>query len=382
MVPLVVAQFCPVRRALSILLAVLAMATALSVVTGSSADAAPEVDQRLSQGQCALTGRVWVAGRGCARHHCVKGATMFKEGHDAELCRLSGRNGAEFARPINSRRCADLGRVWIGEINSCASNPNRTRYVIPNAPQCAGAGLTYVNHGEEEGRYDECLTPGRVAKLNRIARRQGDSLNEAALDRNRFNCSYRAGWEMKSGTCVKREGPVPASQRGGFYMVGDSVSWRADNELAARQKDWVLDLRPGRRLDELPGRLSWFRANHADPSQVIVQLGTNRRQGFNEADFRDTIATIPDGTPVLFLLPYRKFTGANAGPVRATKKYANWMRRLAEVRPMTCLADWPTYASHHLSNLVDGEHPNAQHEDWYARYVVRAWGDCAKQLGL
>jgi hypothetical protein len=262
MVAFAVAQFCPVRRALVILLAVLTMAAALSVVTGSPADAAPSVDKRLGQGECALTGRVWVAGRGCARHYCVKGATMFKEGHDAELCRLPGRNGAEFARPINSRRCEDLGRVWIGEVNSCASNPNRARYVVPNAPQCRGNGKIYVNHGEQEGRYDECLTPGRAAKLNKIAKRNKQSLNEAALDRNRFNCSYRAGWVMAQGTCVKREGPVPASQQGGFYMVGDSVSWRADDELAGRERNWILDLRPGRRLDELPGRLDWFRANH------------------------------------------------------------------------------------------------------------------------
>ncbi len=376
------AQFCPVRRALVLLLAVLVTATALSVVSGSPADAAPSVDKRLSQGQCALAGRVWLAGRGCARHYCVKGATMFKEGRDAELCRMRGHNGAEYARPINSRRCKDLGRIWIGEINSCASNPNRARYVVPNAPQCRGNGKIYINHGEEEGRFDECLTPGRVAKLNRIAKRNKQSLNEAALDRNRFNCSYRAGWMMQNGTCEKREGPVPASQQGGFYMVGDSVSWRADDELADRQGKWILDLRPGRRLDELPGRLAWFRANHADPSQVIIQLGTNRRQGFNEADFRATMASLPASTPVLFLLPYRKFTGANMGPVKATKKYGRWMVRLAETRPMTCLSDWPTYAANHLSNLVDGEHPDARHEDWYARYVVRAWGDCAKHLGL
>ena len=379
---IVVAQFCSVRRALAVLLATLIAAATLSVVTGSHADATASVDKRLSQGQCALTGRVWIAGRGCSRHHCIPGATMFKEGHDAELCQLSGRTGAEFARPINSRRCADLGRVWIGAINSCASNPNRARYVVPNAPQCAGAATIYVNHGEEEGRYDECLTPGRAAALERLARRKHESLNEVALDRNRFNCSYRAGWVMDDGVCVKREGPVPASQRGGFYMVGDSVSWRADNELYAREPGWILDLRPGRRLDELPGRLKWFRANHDNPDQLIVQLGTNRRQGFNEDDFRDTMASLPATTPVMFLLPYRKFQGDNAGPVHATKKYGRWMRDLAAGRPLTCLADWPSVAASHLSNLVDGEHPDAAHEGWYARYVVRAWDDCAKQLGL
>ena len=165
-------------------------------------------------------------------------------------------------------------------------------------------------------------------------------------------------------------------------MVGDSVSWRADNELYARQKDWVLDLRPGRRLDELPGRLDWFRANHGDPDQVIVQLGTNRRKGFNESDFRAAVATIPADVPVLFLLPYRNFNGDNAGPVAATKKYAAWMRSLAADRPLTCLSEWPKIAAAHLSNLVDGEHPDAKHEDWYARYVVNAWGSCAKHLGL
>jgi hypothetical protein len=378
----VVAQFCSVRRAFALLLAVLAVAAALTVVAGSAADASASVDRRLSQGQCGLTGRVWLPGRGCARHFCVAGATMFKEGHDAELCKLRGRHGAEFARPINSRRCADLGRIWIGEINSCASNPNRARLVVPNAPQCRGGGKTYVNHREEEGWYDECITPGRLAKLQKIARHKRQPLNEVALDRNRFNCSYRAGWAMKGDTCVKREGPPPASQQGGFLMVGDSVSWRADNELYAREKHWVLDLRPGRRLDELPGRLGWFIANHAAPDQVIIQLGTNRRQGYNEGDFRTTMSVLPATTPVLFLLPYRKFQGDNAGPVAATKKYAQWMRNLAADRPLTCLSDWPKIAASHLSSLVDGEHPDSRHEDWYAKYVVRAWGTCARSLGL
>jgi hypothetical protein len=376
------AQFSSVRRALGALLAVLTTVTALAVLTGSSADATASVDRRLSQRECALAGRVWAPGRGCERHHCVPGATMFKEGHDAELCQLPGRQGAEFARPINSRRCGELGRVWIGEINSCASNPNRARFVVPDASQCTGHGKTYVNHREEEGWYDECVTAGRLAKLEKIARSKNQSLNEVAVDRNRFNCSYRAGWVMKGGLCVKRPGPVPASQQGGFYMVGDSVSWRADNELAAREPKWVLDLRPGRRLDELPGRLEWFRANHDNPDQLVVQLGTNRRQGFNEGDFRATMASLPDSTPVLFLLPYREFQGDNTGPVAATKKYASWMRHLAAVRPLTCLSDWPTIAKNHLSNLVDGEHPDAKHEDWYAKYVVKAWGTCANQLGL
>jgi hypothetical protein len=94
------------------------------------------------------------------------------------------------------------------------------------------------------------------------------------------------------------------------------------------------------------------------------------------------MATIRPGTPVMMLLPYRKLKSDNAHLVAATKRYARWMKRLAADRPMTCLADWPSYAAQHLSNLVDGEHPDSRHEDWYARYVIRAWSNCERQLHL
>jgi hypothetical protein len=377
-----VPQLPAVRRAIAVLLAVLTLTAALSVVTGSGASGAVAVDPRLSQGECGLTGRVWVPSRGCARHHCVPGAVMQKEGHDAELCRRRGKGGAAYGQPISARRCEDLGRVWIGEINICASNPSRFRKVVAHAPQCRNRAATYVTHSEEEGYYDECLSPHRLQKLRSVAKSKKISLPRAALNRSRFNCSYRAGWEMRNGVCVVRHGPPRPAELGGMFMTGDSVSWRADNELHARQPNWVLDLRPGRRLDELAGRLDWFRANHGDPDRVLIQLGTNRRAGYTEREFRATMATIRPGTPVLMMLPYRKLKGDNANLVAATKRYARWMKSLAADRPMTCLADWPSYAAKHLSNLVDGEHPDSQHEDWYARYVLRAWSNCERQLDL
>jgi hypothetical protein len=367
------------RRVLVVLLAVLSVTAALSVVPHPGANASSPVDPRLSQRECSLTGRVWMAG-GCARHRCVEGATMLKEGHDAELCKRRG--GWAYGQPISARRCRELGRVWIGEINICASNPERSRRVVSRAPQCSSRSATYVNHTEEEGYFDECVSPHRLGKLERVAQRQRISLARAAEDRNRFNCSYRAGWVMKGGVCVVRQGPPRPEDLGGMFMTGDSVSWRADDELDARQPNWVLDLRPGRRLDELGGRLEWFRANHGDPDRVIIQLGTNRRAGYAERDFRATMDTLPAGAPILMMLPYRKPTGENGNLVAAVKRYTRWMKHLAADRPMTCLADWPSYAAKHLSNLVDGEHPDTQHEDWYARYVVRAWGNCEDRLGL
>jgi hypothetical protein len=370
-----------VRRALVVLLAALSLAAGLLVATGTSAQAA-SYDRALGRGECALTGRVFVAGQGCSRTRCLPGATLDKTGRDAELCERRGPHGWAYGQPINQRRCAALGRRWVDEVNICASNPDRARRVVRGAPQCTDPRATYVNHSEEEGYYDECLPPNRLRKAERFAKRQRLSLNKAALDLNRFNCSYRAGWVMSGGRCTKRLGPVPADALGGTFMTGDSVSWRADGEIHARARSWVLDLRPGRRLDELQGRLDWFRANHGEPDRVIIQLGTNRRAGYTEQQFRATMATIAPGTPVLMFLPYRHPDAGNASLVSATKKYAGWIRSLAAERPSTCLADWPSYAAQHLGNLVDGEHPDRQHEGWYARYVLRSWAQCEAALGL
>ena len=89
-----------VRRAAALLLA-LCLALPLAVSVGQSAPTAKgsATDPRLSRAECNLTGRLWV--NGCARHRCVAGAVMFKEGYDAELCRMAGRTGAEYARPIS-----------------------------------------------------------------------------------------------------------------------------------------------------------------------------------------------------------------------------------------------------------------------------------------
>jgi hypothetical protein len=374
-----VRQLPAVRRCVVVLLAVLSLSAGLSEAGHAAARASSSVDPQLSPRQCALTGRVWVPG-GCSRHRCVRGATMVKEGHDAELCRRRG--GWAYGQPISSWRCQDLGRVWIDAVNICASNPDRSRRVVPHAPQCSSRSSTYIDHSEAEGYFDECVAPHRLKKLDRVARREDVSLARAAVDRNRFNCSYRAGWVMKDGVCVVRQGPPRPEDLGGTFMTGDSVSWRAATELHARRPSWVLDLRPGRRLNELAGRLDWFRANHGDPDRVIIQLGTNRRARYAEQDFQATIDTIPRSTPLLMFLPFREPNADNANLVAVVKRYQRWMKDVAASRPMTCLADWPSYASKHLSDLVDGEHPDRQHEDWYARYVLRAWTVCERQLGL
>ena len=144
----------------------------------------------------------------------------------------------------------------------------------------------------------------------------------------------------------RREGPPPADL-GGFLMVGDSVSWRADDELAAREPRWARPApRPPPRRAAGPAGLVPRRPRQ--PDQLIVQLGTNRRRGSRgRLPRRDGHAPGQHAGAVPAALP--QVHRRNEGPVRAAKKYANWMRRLAANRPQTCLADWPTYAVNHLS---------------------------------
>jgi hypothetical protein len=349
----------------------------LAVLVGSlalapSAAAAPDPD--LGRTACALTGRVYVAGSGCSRTECVRGAHRVKLAFDAELCARSGRGGAPYAQPVSADRCRALGRIWIPQINSCASQADRRVRRVSDAPQCLGRGATYLTHREVEGSYDECVSPRALAKLERLAKRSDRSVNAVALERNRVNCLDRAGFTFTDGLCAPRSGPAP--ELGGTLVVGDSVGWRAEDELARQVPEWTLDLVPGRRLDELGSRLDHFRADRGEPTRLVVQLGTNRRRGFDETDFRAVMAGVPAAVPVVFLLPYRAPNAHNAGPVNGTKKYAAWMRALAADRPGTCLVDWPAYAAAHDDRLVDGEHPGRSSEGWYARWLVRSVAAC------
>jgi hypothetical protein len=355
----------------------------LALLGPAPADAAVRVDPRLTHAQCTLTGRVWVSGAvtGCARYECVAGARIFKAGYNAELCEQSGKHGAEYARPIDSRICAALHRVWIGQINSCASNPDRARETIPNAPQCAGPWSTYVTHSEAEGHYDECMTPGRVGRLRGIARRTKAPFAKVSLTRSAVDCEHNAGHVLQRGLCVVRTGPVPAADLGGLVMIGDSVMWRAENELGARHPDWDTDGIPGRKIGDLQSRLDWYRRDHGNPSQLIVQLGNNATPQFTRNQFDAVIATVPATTSIMLILPYRAAQSEDKDAVSATIRYQRWERSLGASRPNTCVADWPAVAEAHPGNLVDGEHPNDTHEVWYARWVGRAWSDCLTSLG-
>ncbi len=240
------------------------------------ADSGSAYDRSLRAGECALLGRAYATGLGCARDRCVEGAVLWRKVAGAEACALVGQpKGFGFAATVDVRQCQDLHRRWIAAVNYCASQPDRSLAAVRDAPQCASPASIYVTLSETEGRYDECLTTARVAALSRQAAAHGTTLAAEVAARQRLA-------EPRSG---------------GMLMVGDSVSWRGNDELARLRPELTVDAEPARRPTELADRLDAFRAKHGQLAGLIVELGTNPAPGFGRRDLADAVRSLPIGTP-------------------------------------------------------------------------------------
>jgi hypothetical protein len=360
------------RGRIALALAVLVSLAALLTPTGTaSALRATGTDSRIGASDCALLGRTYVAGRGCSRERCLRGAHPYKAGVGVELCALPRQGGHAYASAVDYRRCAALHRRWIAEVNWCASNPDRSVAVIRNAPQCTGRATTYLTHTEREGYYDECVTPRWYRKLHAFALHDRNSVRSEALDRSRVLCSYRAGRVFVGGQC--RVGHDPAKLPGGVLLVGDSITWRGTDELGRLRPDLTIDGIPGRRFSDLAGRLSRYRVDHGNPDGLIVELGTNNARRYREDQLTQLIGTLPATTKVMLVLPWRQ---GRHGSDAHTTMYAEWMRALAAARPNTCTADWRSVVEQNPRLLVDGVHPRSSAESFWASWLADQWSGC------
>ncbi len=312
-------------------------------------------DRSLRPGECALLGRAFATGQGCARHRCVEGAVPWRRVAGAEACALAGQpKGFGYAATVDVRHCEALHRRWIAAVNYCAAQPDRSIEVTRDAPQCAPPASVYVTLSETEGRYDECLTPEETAALSRQAAARGTTLAaEVAAGQRRA-----------------------ASAPGGVLVVGDSVSWRGNDELARLRPELTVDAEPARRPTELAARLDDFRARSDQPAGLVVELGTNAAPGFTGGDLATAVRSLPARTPVLLVLPYVE-VGSPATESSWSRQFDGWMRSLAAQRPHTCVADWPAYVLSHPGLLQDGIHPRNDAEDEWARWLVAQWESCS-----
>ncbi len=321
----------------------------------ADANSGSTFDRTLRAGECALLGRAYATGLGCARDRCVEGAVPWRKVAGAEVCALVGQpKGFGYAATVDVRTCQGLHRRWIAAVNYCASEPDRSLAAVRDAPQCASPASIYVTLSETAGRYDECLTTDQVAALTRQAAASGTTLatEVAALQRR----------------------TEPRSD--GMLMVGDSVSWRGSDELARLRPELTVDAVPARRPTELATRLDAFRSRHGQPSGLVVELGTNPASGFRRRDLSAAVWSLPAEAQVMLVLPYVEVSGDPVVVSSWSQRFGGWMRSVATGRPNTCLADWPAYVRSHPDLLQDGIHPRNDAESIWARWILDQWDQC------
>jgi hypothetical protein len=325
--------------------------TATALAESAQAGTTTTYDRTVHATDCALLGRAFNEGLGCARERCVAGAVPWRTFAGAEACALAGQpQGYGYGATVGARQCSALHRRWIAAVNYCASEPDRSLALVRDAPQCAAPASIYVTLSESEGAYDECLTPARARTLAVAAAMHGTTL---------------------AGELARRQPEAASSGRGGVLVVGDSITWRGSDELSRERPAFVVDAEPARRPSELRARLDAFRARHGQPTGLVIELGTNAAPGFDRADLAAAVRSVPAATPVMLVLPYLE-TGASAPAT-----FAGWMRSVAAERKGSCVADWPAYVRSHPAVLQDGIHPRNDAEGDWARWLSAEWDRCS-----
>ena len=335
------------------------------------------VDAAVSQPACALLGRTW-DGQGCRRDRCVRAADAIRPAVNAEVCLRGGPEGARYGNPIAESRCRALHRRFVDAVNLCASVPERSRPLIDKAAACVAPYTTYAVHSERDADYDECLRPQQAHRWEREALRQGRQVGEYVASRSRTLCSFRPHAVFTGGECRRAGDPLPAGPRG-TLLLGDSVAWRAADELADLRPGWTLDALPGRVVYALGRRIDRYLAQHRPPAVVVVALGTNPGAGWVLGDYLDAVERLPDSTRVVWVTPYRSSERSTGNPPwlsREVQRVTQAMRRAAQIRPGSCLVAWDTAARTRSELLLDGVHPTRAAEGTWARLVSRGATDC------
>jgi hypothetical protein len=366
------------RRLVVATLTILCLAgSAFAVLSTSAAqaDVSTTYDGSIGQSDCELLGRAFNRDRGCSRTACADGLVAFRRTFGAEACALRGQpSGYGTVSTVDVRRCKALNRRWIPQVNYCATNPDRSVTAVYGAAQCQGAATVYVNLTEEEGYYDECLTPERADELVRQAAADGSTLPTETSLRSSVQCPYRPGYVFTAGRCVFDPASRPVG--GGVLMIGDSLTWRGSDELARLRPSFTIDGEPARPLSALQERLDHFRAGPGEPEGLIIELGASPAKSFGRRELARIVRSLSSTTDVMLVLPYYQL-GTN--PVVVSKpsvQAAGWMKSLARSRKNTCVADWPAYVRAHSGILQDGVHTRHASEGRWANWISQQWSKC------
>lgn len=147
-------------------------------------------------------------------------------------------------------------------------------------------------------------------------------------------------------------------------MVGDSIT--------AMVKPYLLELRPGWKIDGVPGRNvttapDVIRDNldrWGIPTRLVVALGQNDHPDWTKADYRALVDLVPRTTTVFFVTTWKDAALKGEEEAATQLTYSNWMRNIADNQPNVYVIEWrvacreavdPTTGLSTL--LVDGSHP-------------------------
>ena len=339
------------------------------------------VDADVDRATCRLLGRVWDAG-GCRRDQCQRSVDTVRPAVNAEVCLRGGSGGAQYGNPVPQAVCRALHRRFLPEVNLCAAVADRTQALVRRAAPCVAPRTTYVVHSEREGDWDECVTPQVANRLERLALRAGTPVGAYIAERSRNLCALRPGHEFRAGRCRSAAAPTGGALRRpqGVLVLGDSVAWRAADELSALRPGWRVDAVPGRLVQALPGRLARQVRTGGTPATLVVALGTNPGHHWVLGDYLDAVEVLPQATRVVWVLPHREAQVSatnSAYAIDEVERVQRAMARAAAARPRSCLADWGDEVARTPDLLVDGVHPTRAGEQVWADLVARAVDACA-----
>jgi hypothetical protein len=159
-------------------------------------------------------------------------------------------------------------------------------------------------------------------------------------------------------------------------VIGDSLTWRGADKLAALHPDWTIDGVRGRSIWSLQPVLRDHIAAEGMPSTLVIALGTNDGDGtWTRADFYRVLTYVAPSTRVVFVTTYRDPVIYGAAETQRTGRVSSWMRAIAVDRPATSVAYWRGEVIADPSLLIDGVHEtDPVGEDVWAGTVSAAWG--------
>lgn len=169
------------------------------------------------QEHCELLGREWIgkpSGKkvinggeyGCSMFTCERerdGAPRQTE--NGPVC-INYQFDAAYAVTMTKKKCDDLHRVYIDQVNRCAQVPNRKdkNQTIVNAKQCEGKKHSVYYIFKENAKNDECFSPGYFDRAKSVTKSVGGSLSSALKQGPRAYCNTvkRGNFHWDGKGCV------------------------------------------------------------------------------------------------------------------------------------------------------------------------------------